>query len=246
MEQRPVGELYGAMVEREPRRPRRRVLVVVGEPEIRRLLQAVLAEAGFSVDVAGSGENALQQAWLLEPEAVVLDLTLPDMSGLNLCRELRATSPVPILIVSSIAAVQTKVQALNLGADDYVTIPFDIEEFLARLRAVIRRASSAPSTVLVAGELQLNQATGQVLRGGQELRLTPIEYQLLRYLMANAGRVISYSELIRTGWGMQWGGNRTMLRVFVAQLRRKIEPDPDHPTYIHTVARIGYRFETAG
>jgi two-component system, OmpR family, KDP operon response regulator KdpE len=219
------------------------VLVVDDEPEIRRLLHAVLAEAGYSVDLAASGEEALQKVGRVEPAAVVLDITLPDMSGLDLCRELRKWSAAPVLVVSAMTDERTKVQAFDLGADHYLTKPFAIDEFLARLHAALRRApSESASAVLVAGELRLNQVSGQVLRGAQELRLTPTEHQLLQYLMANAGRVIPYSELIRAVWGMHGGENLATLRVFIAQLRRKIEPDADAPTYLHTVPRIGYRF----
>ena len=239
----PVVNRYGAMVERKPRRSGRRVLVVDDEPETCRLLQVVLEEAGHPVDLATSGAEALEKMGLVEPEAVVLDLTLPDMSGLDLCRELREWSPAPILVVSSTTDERTKVRAFDLGADDYLTKPFAIDEFLARLRAALRRAPREPApAVLVAGELQLNQVSGQVLRGAQELRLTPTEHKLLRYLMANAGRVLSHSELLRAAWGMGCREDPATLRVFIAQLRRKIEPDADAPTYLHTVPRIGYRF----
>jgi two-component system KDP operon response regulator KdpE len=222
------------------------VLVVDAEPEIRRLLHAVLAEAGYSVALAASGAEALHQVGLREPHAVVLDLTLPDMNGLDLCQALREWSPAPLLVVSSPTDERTKVRAFELGADDYLTKPFAIDEFLARLRAALRRVprESAPA-VLVAGELQLNQISGQVLRGGQELWLTATEHRLLRYLMAHAGKVLSHSELIRAVWGADYGATPATLRVFIAQLRRKIEPDPDVPTYIHTIPRIGYRFGSA-
>jgi two-component system KDP operon response regulator KdpE len=219
------------------------VVVADADPESRRLLHAVLAAAGYSVELAASGAEALHQVGLREPHAIVLDLTLPDMSGLDLCQALREWTPAPILVVSSPTDERTKVRAFDLGADDYLTKPFAIDEFLARLRAALRRAPSEPApAVLVAGELQFNQATGQVLRGAQELRLTPTERKLLRYLMAHAGTVLSHAELIRAVWGTDYGETRATLRVFIGQLRRKIEPDPDAPTYIHTVPRIGYRF----
>jgi two-component system KDP operon response regulator KdpE len=222
------------------------LLVVDADPESRRLLHAVLAEAGYSVALAASGAEALHQVGLREPHAVVLDLTLPDMNGLDLCQALHEWSPAPLLVVSSTTDERTKVRAFDLGADDYLTKPFAIDEFLARLRAALRRAPSAPApAVLVAGELQFNQVTGQLLRGAQELQLTPTERRLLRYLMAHAGKVLSHAELIRAVWGPDYGATPATLRVFIAQLRRKIEPDADVPTYIHTIPRIGYRFGSA-
>jgi two-component system KDP operon response regulator KdpE len=231
------------MVERKWRPAGQRILVVDDELETCRLLHAVLVEAGYPVDLAASGEEALHKVGLREPDAVVLDLTLPDMSGLDLCQELREWSPAPILVVSSTTDERTKVRAFDLGADDYLTKPFAIAEFLARLRATLRRAPGGPApAVLVAGELRLNQVTGQVTRGAWAMRLTPTEYQLLRYLMANAEKVLSHGELLRAVWGPNGGQGPAALRVFLAQLRRKIEPDPEAPTYLHTVARIGYRF----
>jgi two-component system KDP operon response regulator KdpE len=221
----------------------RQVLVVENEPETRRLLQIVLAEAGYKVHLAASGEEALHKLGLVRPDAVVLALTLPDMNGLDLCQELREWSPAPILVVSATTDERIKVQAFDLGADDYITKPFAIAEFKARLRAAIRRASGEHrSPVVVAGELQLNQVNRQVTRGGQTVGLTLTEYRLLQFFMAHPGQILPYAEVLRAVWGEGFEQDPATLRVYIHHLRQKLEPNPAAPTYIHTVPRIGYRF----
>ena len=219
------------------------VLVVDDEPQIRRALRVGLTGHGYDVQVASSGEEALDLAAVSPPSVVILDLMLPGISGLDVCKELRQWSRVPIIVLSAKGEERDKVEALDLGADDYLTKPFGIDELLARIRAALRRtAGDAPSPVLQVGELQLDQARRLVTSGGREVHLTPTEYEVLRYLMANAGKVITHRALLRAVWGPDYEGGSQTLRFFIVQLRRKIEPDPSLPTYIRTEPGVGYRF----
>jgi two-component system, OmpR family, KDP operon response regulator KdpE len=178
----------------------------------------------------------------VQPVAIIVDPMLPDMEGLELCRELRRWSTTPLIVLSTNNNVQRKVHALDLGADDYITKPFDADEFLARLRAVLRRtAREAVAPILETGALRLDQAHRRVTVAGRQVPLTPIEYELLRYLMIHAGTVITYPTLLRVIWGDEYTNAYATLRVFIAQLRRKIDPDLKRPSYIVTVPRIGYR-----
>jgi len=226
---------------------RQRVLVVDDEPQVRRMLREVLAGDGYEVQLAASGEEALNFVASDPPAAVILDLMLPDMSGLDVCKELRNwRSLVPIIVVSARTEERAKVEALDLGADDYLTKPFGVDEFLARLRAALRRGpGQLPTPTLASGELQLDQVRRVVTLRGREVHLTPTEYEILRYLMANAGRIVTYPTLLRAAWGPGYEDNIPLLRVFVTQLRHKVEPDPNNPSYIHTEPRIGYRFRWA-
>jgi len=220
-----------------------RVLVVGDEPETRRLLQTVLSKEGYAVETAASGAEALELASLSSPNVVVLELVLPDMSGLDLCQALHEWTTVPVIIVSARTDVRTKVEALDRGADHYLTEPFRLNEFLARVRVAVRRGTGAKSApVLEAEALQLDQVRRHVTLNGREVHLTPTEYEILRYLMGHAGEVITHGTLRGAVWGAAHAGNMAILRVFIAQLRRKIEPDPERPSYIETVPRIGYRF----
>jgi two-component system KDP operon response regulator KdpE len=220
-----------------------RVLVVDDEPETRRLLRSLLADHGYLVELAASGDEALNRAALVRPDLVVLDLMLPDMDGLEICKELREWSTAPIIVLSAKTDERAKVEALNTGADDYLTKPFGLDEFVARVYAALRRATAdVPAPILGSGELRLDQTRRQVTRRGEEVRLTPTEYEVLRYLMAHAGKVVTYPTLLRAVWGPGYEAAYETLRVFVANLRRKVEPDPEHPTYIRTEARVGYRF----
>ncbi len=219
------------------------VLVVDDEPQIRRALRVGLTGHGYNVQVASSGEEALDLAAVSRPSVVILDLVLPGISGLDVCKELRAWSQVPIIVLSAKGEERDKVEALDLGADDYLTKPFGMDELLARIRAALRRtAGDAPSPVLQVGELQLDQAHRLVTSGGREVHLTPTEYEVLRYLMANAGKVITHRALLHAVWGPEYGDGSQTLRFFIVQLRRKIEPDPALPTYIRTEPGVGYRF----
>ena len=220
-----------------------RVLVVDPAPANRRLLRGLLSAHGYQVDLAASGHEALEQVARCGPDLILLDLVLPDMNGLELCRELREWSPVPLIVVSSLTAEAVKVEALDHGADDYLTRPFGDQELLARVRVALRRADKAVlPAVLTCGELRLDQAHRQVTVAGREVHLTPTEYAILRYLMAHAGRVVTYPTLVEALWGDDYRDGHRTLRVHIAQLRRKVEPAPAHPIYILTEPRIGYRF----
>lgn len=220
-----------------------RVLVVDDEPPIRRALRSMLTNAGYEVQLAASGEEALGLVAERPPDLVILDLMLPGPNGLEVCRELRTWGQVPIIVLSAQSEENVKIEALDLGADDYLTKPFSRGELLARIRATLRRVSGEPPPpVLESGALRLDTFQHLVTRDDRELRLTPTEFALLRYLMANAGRVLTHRMILQAIWGSGNEDATHMLRVFVAQLRQKIEPDAARPTYIRTEPGIGYRF----
>jgi two-component system KDP operon response regulator KdpE len=222
--------------------PGRRILLIDAEAATRRLLHALLTQAGFQVTLTASGYEGLEQAALLAPAAILLDLRPPDIHGLELCRELRRWSATPIIVLSINDNVQLKVQALNLGADDCITKPFDADEVIARLRAILRRTGrEAVAPILETGALRLDQVHRRVTVAGRAVPVTPTEYELLSYLMIHAGKVITYPALLRVIWGDEYTNAYATLRVFIAQLRRKIEPDLKRPRYIVTVPRVGYR-----
>ena len=218
-----------------------RVLVVDDEPQIRRVLRVGLTAHGYEVHLAASGEEALDLAATAPLDLILLDLMLPQLSGLEVCKELRQWSQVPIIVLSALGQERDKVQALDLGADDYLTKPFGMEELLARVRAVQRRrAGEAAPAVLESGELTLDQARHVVRLRGEEVHLTPTEYAVLRYLMAHKGKVITHRNLLTAVWGPSAADSSHMLHVFIAQLRRKIDPDPARPSYICTEPGVGY------
>ena len=221
-----------------------RILVVDDEPQLLRPLRTTLAAHGYDVQTATTGEEALDLLAARLPDLVVLDLVLPGLSGLAVCQELRARSPVPILILSARGDERDKVAALDAGADDYLTKPFGVNELLARIRAALRRAAGArgPSTVVESGDLRIDVDRRVVTRGGDDIRLTPTEFDLLKTLVANAGRVLTHGYLLRAVWGPQYDGESQLVRVFIGQLRRKIERDPARPAHIVTEPGVGYRF----
>jgi two-component system KDP operon response regulator KdpE len=222
--------------------PSTRILVVDDEAETATMLRIALGAFGYDVNVVADGEGALAAAALREPDAIILDLMLPDMNGLEVCRVLREWSKVPIIIVSARVDTRSQVEALNLGADDYVVKPFHIEELEARVRAVLRRGDKEPAAAMLScGELELDQMRRVVTLAGRQVRLTPTEYEILKHLMTHAGMVVTYSTLLRTVWGHGYEGANPNLRVFIAHLRQKIERYPDNPEYIRTESRIGYR-----
>jgi two-component system KDP operon response regulator KdpE len=219
-----------------------RVLVVDDEPQIVRGLRVVLRNAGFQVDSAGTKEEALDALSHRPPDAVLLDLVLPDGSGVDVCREVREWSHVPIVVVSAVGDEREKVRALDAGADDYVTKPFGSQELTARLRAVLRRVSDTTSEPAIeVGDLVIDLADRRVRRGDEDIHLTPIEFDLLRVLAQNRGRLVTHKQLLQEVWGPSYGDETHYLRVHVAHIRGKIELDPSRPRYVVTEPGVGYR-----
>ncbi len=226
----------------ENRKPR--ILVVDDEPQLTRVLLRSLTSKGYEVRIAGDGEFALQTFHDWAPSLVVTDLAMPNMGGLELCRRLRAVSDVPIIVLSVRGEEKTKVEALDAGADDYVTKPFGMDELLARIRAALRRQpeTDAQARILEAGDFRIDLDAHTVTRAGSDLRLTPKEFDLLTYLVRNAGKVLTHRALLGAVWGGDYTEQHEYLRVFIGQLRKKIEQDPANPRHILTEPWIGYRF----
>jgi two-component system KDP operon response regulator KdpE len=222
----------------------RRVLVVDDERQILRALRVILREAGFEVATAASVQEALDALAVHPPEAAIVDLILPDGNGVDICRSIREWSEMPIIVLSAVGDEAEKVRALDAGADDYVTKPFGTEELIARLRAALRRAArgAADEPVLRAERLELDLAAHQVTVNGEVVHLTPTEYELLRVLMQNRGRLMTHRAVLREVWGPGYEDDTQVLRVHVANLRRKIEPAPSSPRHVLTDPGIGYRF----
>jgi two-component system, OmpR family, KDP operon response regulator KdpE len=219
-----------------------RVLVVDDEPQIVRGLRVVLRNAGFRVDAAGTKEEALDAVSHRPPDAVLLDLVLPDGSGVDVCRQVREWSQVPIVVVSAVGDEREKVRALDAGADDYVTKPFGSQELAARLRAVLRRVSdTATEPTVTIGDLVIDLADRRVHRGDEHIHLTPIEFDLLRVLALNRGRLVTHRQLLQEVWGPAYGEETHYLRVHVAHIRAKLELDPARPRYVITEPGVGYR-----
>jgi two-component system KDP operon response regulator KdpE len=221
-----------------------RVLVVDDERQIRRALGINLRARGYDVDLAPDGERALDLAARHHPDVVVLDLGLPGVDGVDVIRGLRGWSKVPIVVLSVRDAEGDKVAALDAGADDYVTKPFGMDELLARLRAALRRTVPADEEALVeTADFTIDLAAKRVQRGGDEVRLTPTEWHLVEVLVRNRGRLVAQRQLLQEVWGPQYHDETNYLRVFMAQVRRKLEPEPAHPRYFITEPGMGYRFE---
>ena len=222
-----------------------RILVVDDEIEILRALQRSLTAYGYEVFTAGSGEDALEEIAHHRPDLMLLDLGLPGMSGLEVCKQVRAQSNLPIIVLSVKDAERDKVLALDLGADDYVSKPFGINEVLARVRVALRHAAQVKAgtePTFVAGPLKVDFAQRLVQVNGQEIKLTPTEYDLLKALIKNNGKIMTRQMLLSQVWGAGYGTEAHYLHVYIGQLRRKIEPDPAHPRFILTVSGVGYRF----
>ena len=222
-----------------------RVLVVDDEPQILRALQLKLSSEGYDVETARTAEETLTAAAARPPEAVILDLLLPDGRGTDVCRELRQWYSAPILVLSAVGDEGEKVAALDAGADDYVTKPFGVEELLARLRAALRRTAPSPQPVLGIGELEIDLERRLVTMSGRPVALTRIEYDLLRLLAQNEGKLLTHPTILREVWGPAYGQESNYLHVHVSHLRRKIEPDPARPRYVLTEPGIGYRLVDA-
>ena len=222
-----------------------KILIVDDEPQILRALRAGLAAHGYDVVSAADGEEALDKAATELPDAVILDLNLPKLSGLDVCKGLREWTDVPIIVLTVRDAERDKVTALDLGADDYLTKPFGTDELLARLRVALRHAareSNPPEPVVRAGAVTIDLSRHTVKRGQDEVRLTATEFKLLAYLATNAGRVLTHTQILEHVWGAGYENEMQNLRVYVSQLRRKLDPDSAQPQMITTEPGVGYRF----
>ncbi len=221
------------------------VLVIDDEPQILRALRTILAEKQFRVSTASTGEDGLALATANPPDVVILDLSLPRMSGIEVCERLREWTQVPIIILSVRDGERDKVAALDKGADDYLTKPFGIEELLARIRVALRHAAhtqGSKQTVITAGPLAIDVARHLVTRDGAEVKLTATEFKLLAYLAPNAGRVLTHQTILAHVWGTEYADHTEYLRVYMRQLRKKLEADPEQPEYLLTEPGVGYRF----
>ncbi len=222
-----------------------RILVVDDEIEIVRALQRSLTVHEYEVFTATSGEEALDAIAHYRPDLILLDLGLPGLSGLDLCKQVRAQSNLPIIVLSVKDTERDKVLALDLGADDYVSKPFGINEVLARVRVALRHTAQVQSgtePVFTAGPLRVDFAQRLVQVDGKEIKLTPTEYDLLKALIKNSGKIMTRQMLLSQVWGTGYGTEAHYLHVYIGQLRRKIEPDPAHPRFILTISGVGYRF----
>ncbi|KMO96484.1 response regulator [Streptomyces roseus] len=225
-----------------------RVLVVDDEPQIVRALVINLKARKYEVDAAADGAQALELAAARHPDVVVLDLGLPDMDGVEVIKGLRGWTRVPILVLSARHSSDEKVEALDAGADDYVTKPFGMDELLARLRAAVRRAEPAAGSgedevIVETDGFTVDLAAKKAVREGRDVRLTPTEWHLLEVLVRNGGKLVSQRQLLQEVWGPSYGTETNYLRVYMAQLRRKLEADPSHPRHFITEPGMGYRFE---
>ncbi|MFZ5880633.1 MAG: response regulator [Chloroflexota bacterium] len=225
--------------------PAPHILVIDDEPQILRALRTILTEKEFKVSTASRGEEGLALAAASEPDIVILDLGLPDMDGVEVCARLREWTQCPIIILSVRDGERDKVAALDRGADDYLTKPFGIEELLARVRVALRHSSSRQGTqskLVKAGDLTIDLAWHLIKRGEEEIKLTGTEYKLLAYLAANHGRVLTHQSILTQVWGPADADHTEYLRVYMRQLRKKLEADPERPQIILTEPGIGYRF----
>ncbi len=222
-----------------------RILVVDDEPQLLRALGTNLRARGYEVDLAPTGELALTLAARHHPDVVILDLGLPGIDGIEVIRGLRGWTEVPILVLSVREAERDKVAALDAGADDYVTKPFGMDELLARLRAAMRRATPVGEEAeVVTPDFTVDLAAKRVISARGEVRLTPTEWEIVEILVRNPGRLVTQRQLLQEVWGPQYSTETNYLRVYMAQIRRKLEPDPARPRYFITEARMGYRFDT--
>ena len=226
-----------------------RVLVVDDEPQITRVLKTVLSSQGYDVRTAADGESALAGFKEWSPELVITDLYMPHMDGVELCRRIREVSSVPIIVLSVKGEEQSKVEALDSGADDYVTKPFGIDELMARVRAALRRngasATEEPAS-FEAGDFRVDMDTRRVHTQGREVRLTPKEFDLFVHMAKHPNRVLTHASLLEAVWGQASQEQPEYLRVFMGQLRKKLEPDPSNPRYLVTEPWVGYRFNPKG
>jgi len=219
-----------------------RILVIDDEKQIRRMLKTALTGFGYDIAEASSGREGLNQTAMFHPDLIILDLGLPDLDGVEVVRRLREWTHVPVIVLSVREQEKDKISALDAGADDYITKPFGMGELLARIRVALRHAAKTEDEpVLTFGELTVDLARRRVTRGGEEVKLTPTEYEILKYLALQAGRVVTHKQLLKAIWGPNYQDETHYLRIYIAQLRRKIEADPAQPSYIVTESGVGYR-----
>ena len=222
------------------------ILIVEDDKAVQRLMAAAMDNAGYHQEIAANGAEAVTLALSLQPQVILLDLGLPDTDGVEVIRKLRSWTETPIIVVSARSDDRDKIEALDAGADDYLTKPFSVDELLARIRVALRKArydqsGAGDAAVFVNGQLSIDYAAGCVYRDGQEIHLTPIEYKLICLLAKNVGKVLTRQYILREIWGAALESDMRSLRVFMASLRKKIEPDPTQPIYIQTHVGIGYR-----
>lgn len=224
---------------------RARILVVDDEPGIVRALGINLKALGYQIDAAASGEDALRKAADHRPDAVILDLGLPGIDGIEVIRGLRGWTKIPIIVLSVREAEREKIAALDAGADDYVTKPFGMGELLARLRAALRREldEGADLPIIETADFTIDLAVKRVMRAGREVKLTPTEWGVVEVLVRHRGKLVTQTQLLKEVWGPQYGEETNYLRVFIAQVRRKLEPQPSNPRYFITEPGMGYRFQ---
>jgi two-component system, OmpR family, KDP operon response regulator KdpE len=222
-----------------------RVLIIDDEVQIRRMLKANLSAYGYEVAEAASGHEGLNQTAIFHPDIVILDLGLPDMDGLEVVKSLREWTQVPIIILSVREEDKDKIKALDGGADDYLTKPFSMGELIARIRVALRHVTKpGDEPVLTFDDLTIDLPRRVVKVRGEEVKLTPTEYEIMKHLALHAGRVVTHSQLLRAIWGPNYQDATHYLRIYIGQLRRKLEPDPSQPTYILTEVGVGYRLVT--
>lgn len=219
-----------------------RILVIDDEPQIRKLLKVSLGAHGYHMDDAATGQEGINRAALFKPDLIVLDLGLPDIDGKEVVRRLREWSAIPIIVLTARDQEKEKIDALDAGADDYVTKPFGMGELMARMRVSLRHAAhSEEEPVITCGELSIDLAQRRVTIGEREVKLTPTEYDMMKVLAQNAGKVLTHKQLLKAVWGNAYEEDTHYIRVFIGQLRRKIEENPTQPRYIITESGIGYR-----
>jgi len=221
-----------------------KILVVDDEPKIRMFIRANLEARGYEVHLAQDGAEAVEKAALVSPDVIILDVNMPRMDGIEACRRIREWTNTPVIILSVREDENDKVRALNEGADDYVTKPFGIEELLARIKVALRHSTvtASQTPIFTASDLEVDLAKHAVRKQGKIVKLTRTEYELLAYLVSNCGKVLTHKDLLNNVWGPEYGEESEYVRVFINQLRRKIEDDPSNPQFILTEPRVGYRF----
>lgn len=222
-----------------------RVLVIDDEPQIRKLLRVSLSAQGYLLEEAATGKEGVNAAAIFRPDILIIDLGLPDMDGKEVIRRIRDWSSAPAIILTARDQEQEKIEALDAGADDYVTKPFGMGEFMARLRVCLRRlAPTEENSVVTCGDLTIDLALRRVLRENNEIKLTPTEYEIIKILAQHAGRVLTHKQLLKAVWGNTYNEDTHYVRIYIGQLRRKIEVDPARPRYIITESGVGYRLLT--